>query len=291
MTALTTDPPAASAPAITRTSTASVFGALLLRDLTVLRKRMSEFLPRTLLQPFLLVFVFTYVFPKIGQGIGGGSQGEAAFSTLLVAGVIGTAILFQGIQSVALPLVQEFGYTREIEDRVLAPLPVTLVTNPFWAVSSSVGSVWAARAHLDRPFCLMNGDTVFASAIIAGALAQAPKGIGLLVEPIAAAELDDMLVELEGTRVRAVAKTLDPAHAHHRSLGVVLSGGGNAYRDALDAVIAADNGIHAYHHDVVARLARTVGVTAIVDRHGGWQEIDRPEDIDRWTHSPPPDSL
>ena len=77
----------------------------------------------------------------------------------------------------------------------------------------------------------------------------------------------------------------------YRSLGVVLSGGGAAYRDALEAVIAADNGIHAYHHDVVARLARTVGVTAIVDRHGGWQEIDRPEDIERWTHSPRPESL
>ena len=35
--------------------------------------------------------------------------------------------MFQGIQSVALPMVQEFGYTREIEDRVLAPLPVALV--------------------------------------------------------------------------------------------------------------------------------------------------------------------
>ena len=33
-------------------------------------------------------------------------------------------MIFQGIQAVALPLVQDFGYTREIEDRVLAPLPV-----------------------------------------------------------------------------------------------------------------------------------------------------------------------
>jgi ABC-2 type transport system permease protein len=109
-------------------SSRAAFKALLLRDLTVLRKTLKEFLPRTLLQPFLLVFVFTYVFPKIGQGVGGGTRGgEAAFSTLLVAGVIGLAIMFQGIQSVALPMVQEFGYTREIEDRVLAPLPVSLV--------------------------------------------------------------------------------------------------------------------------------------------------------------------
>ena len=41
--------------------------------------------------------------------------------------MIAIVILFQGIQAVALPLVQEFGYTREIEDRVLAPLPVELV--------------------------------------------------------------------------------------------------------------------------------------------------------------------
>src|SRR6266568_7762329 len=106
----------------------SAFGALLLRDLTVLKKNLGEFIPRTIIQPFLLVFVFLYVFPKIGQGIGGGrAGGESAFATILVAGVVGLSILFQGIQSVALPMVQEFGYTKEIEDRVLAPLPVSLV--------------------------------------------------------------------------------------------------------------------------------------------------------------------
>lgn len=128
----TTVDPATGPPPGERTAPAAnptlvgTFVALLLRDLTVLRKNLREFLPRTILQPLLLVFVFTYVFPKIGQSVGG-AQGSAAFSTLLVAGVIGTAILFQGIQSVALPLVQEFGYTREIEDRVLAPLPIELV--------------------------------------------------------------------------------------------------------------------------------------------------------------------
>lgn len=106
---------------------AGTFLALLARDLWVLRKNLKEFLPRTILQPLLLVFVFTYVFPKIGQGVGGTGAAAAEFSTLLVAGVIGTSILFQGIQTTALPLVQEFGFTREIEDRVLAPLPISLV--------------------------------------------------------------------------------------------------------------------------------------------------------------------
>lgn len=101
------------------------FLALLGRDLHLLRTNLTMFILRTAMQPFLLVFVFTYVFPKIGQGIGGGDAGR--FSTILVAGVVGLAIVFQGIQAVALPLVQEFGVSKEIEDRVLAPLPTRLV--------------------------------------------------------------------------------------------------------------------------------------------------------------------
>jgi ABC-2 type transport system permease protein len=99
------------------------FGALLLRDLSVLRKEFGQFMARTVMQPLLFVFVFAYVFPKIGQGVGG-AAGSVAFSSILVPGVVAIACIFQGIQAVALPLVQDFGYSREIEDRVMAPLPV-----------------------------------------------------------------------------------------------------------------------------------------------------------------------
>jgi ABC-2 type transport system permease protein len=102
--------------------------ALLLRDLVVLKKHFGEFVIRTLIQPFLLCFVFLFVFPKIGQGIGGhGTLAESAFATVLVPGVVGLSIMFQGVQSIALSMAQEFGFTREIEDRVQAPCPIWLV--------------------------------------------------------------------------------------------------------------------------------------------------------------------
>jgi ABC-2 type transport system permease protein len=103
--------------------------ALILRDLVVLRKHLFEFVVRVLVQPFLLCFVFLYVFPKIGQGIGGAANpvAQSAFATVLVPGVVGISILFQGVQSVALTMSQEFGFTREIEDRVQAPCPIWLV--------------------------------------------------------------------------------------------------------------------------------------------------------------------
>jgi ABC-2 type transport system permease protein len=102
----------------------TALGALLLRDLVVLKKNFWEFALRTVIQPFLLCFVFLYVFPKIGQNIG---HNESTFATVLVAGVVGISIMFQGVQSVALQMAQEFGFTREIEDRVQAPCPIWLV--------------------------------------------------------------------------------------------------------------------------------------------------------------------
>ena len=119
--------------------------ALILRDLLVLRKNFAEFLVRTLIQPFLLVFVFLYVFPSIGQGVGGGGGpvAESAFATVLVPGVVAISIMFQGIQAVALQLSTEFGYTREIEDRVQAPCPIWLVAVAK-VLSGSVQGILAA---------------------------------------------------------------------------------------------------------------------------------------------------
>jgi ABC-2 type transport system permease protein len=106
----------------------TAMGALILRDMAVLWKTKAEFVLRTLIQPFLLCFVFLFVFPKIGQAVGGGNgAGATAFATILVPGVVGISIMFQGVQSIALTMAQEFGFTREIEDRVQAPCPIWLV--------------------------------------------------------------------------------------------------------------------------------------------------------------------
>lgn len=103
----------------------AAFGGLMLRDARVLLRELFPFLTRTVMNPLLFVFVFTYVFPKIGQGIPGG--GGQSFATVLVPGLVAVAMVTQGIFAAALPLVTEFGTTHEIEDRVMAPLPVAAV--------------------------------------------------------------------------------------------------------------------------------------------------------------------
>ncbi|MBV9840134.1 MAG: phosphocholine cytidylyltransferase family protein [Sphingomonadaceae bacterium] len=162
---------------------------------------------------------------------------------------------------------------------------VSIVRNPFWAAGSSIGSVWAARAHLDGPFCLLNGDTIFDEGVFDDALAAMRPGVNLVVERLGDAEPDDMLVAVEGGRVAAVAKTLDRAAATHRSLGIVLSPdtAGGGYAAMLEAVIGAPGGTDAYHHAIVDRLARSGQVIALENSGPHWQEIDTPQDIDRWT--------
>jgi ABC-2 type transport system permease protein len=122
------------------TSFASAFAGLLLRDLRVLRREIGPFVVRIIMQPLLFLFVFTYVFPRIGQA---NALGGANFATVLLPGLMAVAIMFSGIAGVALPLSQEFGVTREIDDRVMCPLPV-----PFVAVEkicfSAVQSIIAA---------------------------------------------------------------------------------------------------------------------------------------------------
>ncbi|HEX8421411.1 MAG TPA: phosphocholine cytidylyltransferase family protein [Sphingomonas sp.] len=163
-----------------------------------------------------------------------------------------------------------------------ARIATTLIFNPFWAISSSIGSVWAAREHLHGGFMLMNGDTVFDPAVIVTAVQGAPAGLTLVVEAAAEPDPDDMRVEMIGGRISAVGKGLDPAIATHRSLGVVLSSGGDAYADALREIIAQPGGTDAYHHAIIARLA-SQGVHALVtDPNARWQEVDAPADIARW---------
>ena len=98
----------------------TVFFALLRRDILVARKELPFFLVRTTMQPLLFLIVFGYLLPKmsfLGKG----------YQTVLLPGILAVSLSLSAIQSVALPMVQDFGWTKEIEDRLLAPVPTQLI--------------------------------------------------------------------------------------------------------------------------------------------------------------------
>ena len=125
------------------------FFGLMQRDLRVLTREVVPFLIRVAMNPLLFLFVFTYIMPHMsgssnmdpvaGMGAGGGG----GFGTILLPGLMAVAIMISGIAAVALPLAQEFGITREIDDRVMCPLPIAAVAMEK-IVFSAIQSVFAA---------------------------------------------------------------------------------------------------------------------------------------------------
>jgi len=120
--ATTTDyrPPVDSSTPLPAARPTAVFLALLRRDMRVARKEIVFFLVRTLMQPLLFLVVFGYLLPKmsfVGRG----------YQTALLPGILAISLSLAAIQSVALPMVQDFGWTKEIEDRLLAPVPTRLI--------------------------------------------------------------------------------------------------------------------------------------------------------------------
>src|SRR3712207_1948613 len=96
------------------------FRALLWRDVFVTGREFVPFLLQVVLQPVFLLFVFGKVLVELGFATDG-------YSDVLLPGVIALTAFLTALQNTAFPLVIDFSFTKEIEDRLLAPLPTALV--------------------------------------------------------------------------------------------------------------------------------------------------------------------
>jgi ABC-2 type transport system permease protein len=143
----------ANAP-VPRPTLMRTFNAMMAREFRVLRRNAIATFTRAVMQPLLFVFVFAYVFPKIGGGfnLGGGAAAAGAsavkgginFATILVPGLVASMLLMQGIMAVTFPLVMEFSWQRTIEDRALAPVPIRVLAIQkivAGAIQSFIGAV------------------------------------------------------------------------------------------------------------------------------------------------------
>jgi ABC-2 type transport system permease protein len=107
-------------PLAARGGPGRAFAAVLWRDVYVTGRELPVFLAQTVIQPLFPLFVFGKVLTDLGYAQGG-------YAELLFPGIVALTAVLTGLQGTSLPLVIEFSFTKEIEDRLLAPLPVGLV--------------------------------------------------------------------------------------------------------------------------------------------------------------------
>src|SRR5690348_2977703 len=93
------------------------FTAMLARDAHVARRNLIPTLMQNLLQPLMFVFIFGRVMTSAGML-------PERYKSLLLPGIMAISMVMSGVWAVAMPLISEFQFTKEIEDRLLAPMNV-----------------------------------------------------------------------------------------------------------------------------------------------------------------------
>ncbi|HSD28269.1 MAG TPA: ABC transporter permease [Vicinamibacteria bacterium] len=109
----------------------TAFLALLRRDIVVATRNAPMLFASTLTQPVLVILVFGNILPRLGLV-------SAGFGAVMVPGLMAIAVLMAGVQGVLIPLVQDLSGSREVDERLLAPIGVLGV---------STGRVVAGAVH------------------------------------------------------------------------------------------------------------------------------------------------
>jgi ABC-2 type transport system permease protein len=94
--------------------------AMLCRDALVTAKQFHTAIALLLVQPVMLLLALGRIQTLV-------TKAPPPFVSLLLPGVLGSVMVTVGVQSVTMPLVIEFGFSREIEDRLLSPVPIWIV--------------------------------------------------------------------------------------------------------------------------------------------------------------------
>ncbi len=143
----------------TRTQLAvNAFFAILSRDVRVTAREFIPFLLQALMQPLFFLFIFGKVLPGIGLAAGD-------FAALMLPGIVALTGMIAAMQGVTLPLVLDLGFAREIDDRLLSPLPVWWVALEKVIFGAMRGTVASSVIFPLGWLILGNGFTVRADRI------------------------------------------------------------------------------------------------------------------------------
>ena len=175
---------AITAPVIAPGTQWRAFRMVLYRDLYVTWREFPAFLAQVILQPLFLLFVFGKVLGSLGYT-------QHGYANLLFPGLLALTAVITAMQTLAFPLVAEFGWTKEIEDRLLAPMPTSFVAAEK-VLFALLRSLVATLIMIPVGILILGsipwrweGFPLFLAGLVLGALVGAGFGLlmGTLVQP------------------------------------------------------------------------------------------------------------
>jgi choline kinase len=162
-----------------------------------------------------------------------------------------------------------------------AGLSVRTLFNPFYEVADNLASCWMARAELEGPCMILNGDTLFEPAIAQRLLDAGDAPITVTIDRKATYDADDMKVETQADRLLAIGKTLDASRVNGESIGFLRfnAEGARRFVAELERIMRTAAGTRLWYLSAIHELASAGSDVRFVSIEGlEWGELDYPAD-------------
>ncbi|MEQ9505779.1 MAG: phosphocholine cytidylyltransferase family protein [Hyphomonas sp.] len=179
------------------------------------------------------------------------------------------------------------GYMPNLVEAELArrtgPLKAEPFFNPFFQVADNLASCWMVRERMDDDFLLINGDTLFEQALVQAVIDNAACPIQVTIDKKATYDCDDMKVTLNGTKLKAIGKSLPLAATDAESIGMLrfMGEGTGLFRAKLEQMMRTQEGVAAWFLKAIDAIANTTdSVDTVLIAGKRWAEVDTVADFE-----------
>lgn len=158
---------------------------------------------------------------------------------------------------------------------------VQTLYNPDFANTDNLVSCWMARSEMQEDFILLNGDTLFESAVLQRLLESPVRPITVVTNHKTGYDADDMKVKLDGNRLLRIGKDLNEVDGE--SIGMIsFRGEGPAlFSGAIEEAIRHRESHKRWYLSVIDQMAQTIPVWTCSIEGLPWCEVDCPADLEQ----------
>ncbi len=153
--------------------------------------------------------------------------------------------------------------------------------NPFYALADNLISCWTARHEMMDDFILLNGDTLFETAVLERVLQAPPAPITLVTDEKSKYDADDMKVVVQGTQLVRIGKTLPLEEVNGESIGMIRfqDAGPQLFRSTIENRVRQPESLKQWYLSLIDELAQKNQVATVSIKGFTWAEIDNPTDL------------
>jgi choline kinase len=188
-----------------------------------------------------------------------------------------------GIDRISVVAGYHAGRVEQLLHKRYGPDRVEVIFNPTFSWADNLFSCWVAREEMNEDFVLLNGDTLFESAVLKRLMHAPVQPVTVVTHQKPTYDADDMKVSLRGDRLVNIGKKLVADKVDAESIGMILfrENGPVMFRRAVERSLQNPAAVKQWYLSVIAAMAQSIPVWTISANGLQWCEVDFLADLKR----------